>query len=191
MLDQRQNFEYHVFERGTYWQDKQPILTEKDTKKGDEAFKLTGTTLRVYRYLYRMGKPCGIREIQRGLALSSSSVALYHVRKLLDAGLIREEIGEDSGNGDLKSGTSADTGKGASGYVVDRIIYENMIRVRRSLIPLQVGYSMFFATALIILVALLRPAVISGAYLFSLFVIAAACAIFALQAFRSVSKNGV
>jgi DNA-binding Lrp family transcriptional regulator len=169
-------------------QDKQSILTEKG-KKDAETFKLTGTTLRVYRYLYRMGKPCGIREIQRGLSLSSSSVALYHVRKLLDAGLIREETAED--NSGLKNGTDAEIGKGASGYVVDRMIYENMIRVRRSLIPLQVGYSMFFATALIILLVLLRPATFSGAYIFSLVVIAAACSIFAIQAYKSVSDKEI
>ena len=154
-------------------------MTEKKTS--DTArLELGGTTLRVYRYLYRMGKPCGIREIQRGLGLSSPSVAVYHVRKLLDAGMIREEQGAESQNG------SPD-----SGYVVDRIIYENMIRIRRSLIPFQVAYSFFFATALIILIVLLRPSVLTGAYIFSLFVIAAACGLFAYQALKSVSKNAV
>ena len=161
--------------------------------------ELTGTTLRVYRYLYRMGKPCGIREIQRGLGLSSSSVALYHVRKLLDAGLIREEQNgrdnddarkEISGN-EPRNGASSEPGRVATGYVVDRMIYENMIRIRRSLIPLQVAYSVFFATALVILLSILRPSAISGAYIFSIFMIAAACGIFAYQAVRSMSKNEV
>jgi predicted DNA-binding transcriptional regulator len=165
-------------------------LNEK--KNTSDELKLTGTTLRVYRYLYRMGKPCGIREIQRGLGLSSSSVALYHVRKLLDAGLIREDVHE-SGAEKFDSGPEnpADAAKGISGYVVDRMVYENMIRIRRSLIPLQVAYSAFFATALFILVIVLRPAVISGAYVFALFVIAVACGIFAYQATKSVSRNAV
>ncbi|MHB8567247.1 MAG: helix-turn-helix domain-containing protein [Nitrososphaerales archaeon] len=84
----------------------------------DGALALTGTTLRVYRYLYRAGRPCGIHDIQRGLGLSSSSVALYHVRKLLDAGLIRES--------DRATGEVADSEKGAGGYVVDRLMFDNI-----------------------------------------------------------------
>jgi hypothetical protein len=169
-------------------------------KKRSEAggVELTGTTLRVYRYLYRMGKPCGIREIQRGLGLSSSSVALYHVRKLLDAGLIREERerpspvdGDPRSNGPDENGSQGDPAKGSSGYVVDRVIYENMIRIRRSLIPVQVAYSMFFATALVVLLLILRPSAVSGAYVFALFVIAAACGIFGYQAFKSLSRSEV
>lgn len=164
------------------------MLKDDKKKKDDNAgnLKLTGTTLRVYRYLYRMGKPCGIREIQRGLGLSSSSVAVYHVRKLLEAGLIREESAADAADG-----SQVDSSRGSSGYVVDRIIYENMIRVRRSLIPLQVGYSVFFATALVILLVLLRPNPISGGFIFALLVIAAACGLFAYEALKSLSKNAV
>jgi len=162
-------------------------LSEEKKTNGFAKVELGGTTLRVYRYLYRMGKPCGIREIQRGLGLSSPSVAVYHVRKLLDAGMIREEQG---GQKEAEERSAADVEKG-SGYVVDRMIYENMIRIRRSLIPFQVAYSMFFATALVILIVLLRPSVISGAYIFSLFVITAACGLFAYQAVKSVSKNAV
>lgn len=160
-------------------------MTEKKTNDITR-LELGGTTLRVYRYLYRMGKPCGIREIQRGLSLSSPSVAVYHVRKLLDAGMIREEQGIET-----ESPNGSDGERGSAGYVVDRMIYENMIRIRRSLIPFQVAYSVFFATALVILVLLLRPTVITGAYIFSLFVIAAACGLFAYQAVKSVSKNAV
>lgn len=153
---------------------------------------LTGTTLRVYRYLYKMGKPCGIREIERGLGLSSSSVALYHVRKLLDAGLIREELPQAAKQGDPGKDPKPyrEAGNGQpGGYVVDRVIYDNMIRIRRSLIPLQVAYSVFFATALLILVLILRPPAISGSYIFALSVIAVACGIFAYQAARSASNK--
>ncbi|MFI5421405.1 MAG: hypothetical protein ACHQ1H_10605, partial [Nitrososphaerales archaeon] len=101
---------------------------DKGGNKENKLGALGGTTLRVYRYLYRQAKPLGVHDVQRGLGLSSFSVAQYHIKKLLAAGLIREEV---------------------AGYVVDRILFENMIRIRRSVIPLQLGYSAFFATSLI------------------------------------------
>ncbi len=122
---------------------------------------LRGTTLRVYRYLYRQGRPLGLHEIQRGVALSSASVALYHVRKLLEAGLVREQPSE--------------------GYVVDRMIFENIIRIRRSLIPFQSMYSAFLATSLIVLLTVMRPNGLSSSYIFSLMVISASLAIFLFQ----------
>jgi hypothetical protein len=133
---------------------------------------LSGTTLRVYRYLYRKGTPLGIHDIQRGLGLSSSSVADYHVKKLLAAGLIEEE---DS----------------TSRYYVERIVFENMIRIRKSLIPLQISYAVFFATALVVLLTLLRPPALNGAYLFSLAIIAISFCIFVVQSVRGLKTQGV
>jgi len=149
--------------------------------------ELNGTILRVYRYLYRAGKPCGIHEVQRGLGLSSSSVALYHIRKLLDAGLIREDSqhNEEENTREKKGVEGIDSDKVTVGYVVDRLMFDNMIRIRRSLIPIQVAYSIFFATAFIILLVLLRPSVLSGAYFFALVIIGIACAIFLYQAIKA------
>lgn len=130
---------------------------------------LTGTTLRVYRFLYRTGEPQGIHDVQSGLRLSSPSVASYHLKKLLAMGLIKES-------------------KDAQKYFVDRIVFENMIRFRRSLIPIQLGYAAFFATALVILLVAFRPAALSGAYVFSALIIVIACAVFAYQAFRSLKS---
>lgn len=47
---------------------------------------LSGTTLRVYRFLYREGKPMNIHDVQRGLNLSSASVAQYHIRSCFKQG---------------------------------------------------------------------------------------------------------
>ena len=157
--------------------------------------ELTGTTLKVYRYLYRQGKPCGIHDIQRGLGLSSSSVALYHVRKLLDAGMIREQgptHASNQGSDLVEEGSrTGNTDKGTAGYVVDRVLFDNMIRIRRSLIPVQVGYAIFFATALAVLLLLLRPPFVSGAYLFAIIVISIAVVIFLYQAIRAASRDRV
>ena len=169
---------------------------KKDNQR--RAPEITGTTLKVYRYLYRQGKPCGIHDIQRGLGLSSSSVALYHVRKLLDAGMIREEaeVGHSTSNENNDGGLEAQSdSKGGdnrvSGYVVDRLLFDNMIRVRRSLIPVQVGYAIFFATSLAVLLLLLRPPVPSGAYLFAIIVISIAVGIFSYQTIRTASRDRV
>ena len=148
--------------------------------------ELTGTTLKVYRYLYREGKPRGIRDIQRGLGLSSSSVALYHVRKLLEAGMIREQEPSDTSS---ILGIGQDTEKRSTGYVVDRLLFDSMIRIRRSLIPVQVGYAIFFATALVVLLFLLRPSVLSGDYLFAIIMISIAVGIFCYQAFKAARRD--
>lgn len=139
---------------------------------GERNAILTGTTLRVYRFLYRVGSPQGIHDIQRGLGLSSVSVADYHVKKLLVLGIVKED------------GSTAR-------YYVDRLIFENMVRIRKSIIPLQAGYATFFGIALVLLVTLLRPSVITGTYLFALIVIAFGVLLFCYQAFRTATSNSL
>jgi predicted transcriptional regulator len=51
---------------------------------------IKGTTLDVYFYLLRKKGPAGVREIQRGLGLSSPSVSSYHLEKLESLGVIRK-----------------------------------------------------------------------------------------------------
>ena len=136
---------------------------ENDQKRAREN-ALVGTTLTVYRYIYRMEKPQGIRDVQKGLEMSSPSVAQYHVKKLLQAGLIREEEG---------------------GYVVDRNVFENVIRIRRSVIPIQVAYSVFFATMLVALFVLFRPDLATPLFLFALVGISLSVVLFAYQAFKN------
>jgi DNA-binding transcriptional ArsR family regulator len=107
-------------------------LTREDHPDSDV---LRGTTLKVYRYLFRLGQPASIREVQRGLDLSSPSVAEYHLKKLLQSGLLKEE---------------------PDGYLVDRAIWDNMVRVKRTIVPFQAFYVAFFAAALLVMVLVLR-----------------------------------
>ena len=51
---------------------------------------IKGTTLDVYFYLLRKKEAAGVREIQRGLGLSSPSVSSYHLEKLDSLGVIRK-----------------------------------------------------------------------------------------------------
>jgi predicted DNA-binding transcriptional regulator len=112
-----------------------------------EDYVLKGTTLRVYRYMYRSGTPLGIHDVQRALKLSSPSVAEYHIKKLMRAGLVQER---------------------QDGYVVDRVMFENVIRIRKLVIPIQTTYVAFFLSTLVVLVAFLRPSTVTSLYFFAL-----------------------
>ncbi len=57
-------------------------------KKSIVESQLKGNTLRVYVYAVSH-KKCGVREIQRALHLSSSSLAQYHLTKLVELNLLR------------------------------------------------------------------------------------------------------
>jgi hypothetical protein len=110
-----------------------------------------------------------MHDVQRGLNLSSVSVAQYHIKKLLEAGLAKEEPG---------------------GYSVDRVVFENMIRIRRSLIPFKVAYCVFFATMIGFLVFVLlpkcNPVDIAA---FALLVSSSALALFLIEALRDLRKD--
>jgi hypothetical protein len=138
-------------------------------ERKDESSVLAGNSLKIYRYLYKQGTahPASLHDIQRGLDLSSVSLAQYHVRKLIEAGLVKE-VG--------------------SGFVVDRVVFDNMVRIRRSVVPFQVMFCVFFATCLVILLTLLRPSVITGTYIFSLIIVLAAIGLFGFEALKATSK---
>ena len=152
-----------------------------DNRQQKQSMSLSGTTLKVYRYLYRTGRPVGIRDIQRGIRLSSPSVAEYHVKKLLAMGIVKEEEKED--------GNSSPTS--SSRFLVDRRVFESMIRIRRTIIPLQIGYSVFFGTGFLLMLLPFRSRILSGGYIFALAMIACACLIFGYQAFRALQSNKI
>jgi predicted DNA-binding transcriptional regulator len=59
------------------------------------ASDLKGNTLRVYWYvLNASGKIVGVREVQRALGFSSPTLALYHLDKLRELGLVAKDSGE-------------------------------------------------------------------------------------------------
>ena len=106
---------------------------------------LRGTTLEVYRFLLKRNEPVGAREIQRALNFSSPSLATYHLSKLEETGLLRKENG---------------------GFMVNKIILEDTIRIRRFLVPRFLLYSVFAVLALVFELTLFRPSVITGQYFF-------------------------
>lgn len=128
---------------------------------------LKGTTLKVYRYLFKLGKPAGIRDIQRALGLSSSSVAEYHLKKLLQSGLIRED---------------------GEGYVVDRNVWQNMVRMRRTVIPVQVFFVVLFATSIVVMLTVLRTNPAEG-FVFGLAVVAISLGFSLYETLRSIRRD--
>jgi DNA-binding transcriptional ArsR family regulator len=128
---------------------------------------LKGTTLKVYRYLFKLGKPAGVRDIQRALGLSSSSVAEYHVKKLLQSGLIKES---------------------EEGYTVDRNVWQNMVRMRRTVIPFQAFFVVLFAGAVVVMLTVLRTNPAEG-YYFGLAVVLVSLGLSSYETFRTVRNS--
>ncbi len=116
---------------------------------GDEQSEkaLKGTALDVYRFLLKKNKPVGVREVQRALNLSSPSVAVYHLAKLEELGILKKDAG---------------------GYSVNKVLLEHSIKLNRFLVPRYLFYTIFAVAVLLIELTLFRPDLIDRQYVFSL-----------------------
>jgi hypothetical protein len=101
-------------------------MTRVLAERGRVDAELKGNTLRVYVYALKKNR-VGVREVQRGLGLSNPSLAQYHLTKLKELGLMREENGEYEVVGEVK---------------VD--VMRDFLRIGSSLIPRFVFYAVFF-----------------------------------------------
>ena len=137
---------------------------------GEPEGVLRGTTLEVYRFLLKSSKPVGAREVQRALNLSSPSLATYHLSKLEETGLLKKE---------------------SDGFIVNKIILEDTIRIKRFLIPRFLFYSVFAILALVFELTLFRPSVITGQYFFFVTVTLACAVIFCFETARTWAKGGL
>jgi repressor of nif and glnA expression len=133
---------------------------------GESKDILRGLTLKVYKFILGNDKPVGIREVQRALNLSSPTLALYHMNKLEETGFIKKEL---------------------NGYVADRIVLENFVRLRRVLIPRNFFYTVFLVTSLIFLGVFLRPPILTREYVFSLGVLIIAAATSVYETIKTLS----
>jgi len=94
---------------------------------------LKGKTLRVYWYIIRQpSQAVGVRQVQRALGFSSPSIAVHHLEKLQNLGLVH------------KTGTGE--------YVLEREVKVGILkfftRMGRFLVPRYLFYSVFFSTML-------------------------------------------
>ena len=131
---------------------------------------LRGNTAQVYRYAVRMGKPVGVREVQKALRLSSPRLASYHLEKLEEAGLLKQT---------------------AEGFVVDKLVLENYIRLHRLLIPKYSLYLAFFAAAEAFELFLFRPAAVTREYVFATVILAMATLYFGYETVYTYLKKRI
>ena len=124
---------------------------------------LRGKTLQVYRFIIRKNGPARVREIQRSLGFSSPSLVLYHLKKLKEAGLIKEE---------------------GTGYVADKVLLRNLVRFRSALIPRYFFYFLFFAFGIILELTLLRPPIVTREYLIAVIFTFVAAVAFGIETYR-------
>ena len=98
--------------------------------------ELEGTTLKVYVYVVREGRPAGPRDVMRELNLSSPSVAYRHLQKLENLGLLA---------------------KNAYGqYIVkEKVGIKGRLWIGRSLVPRLMFYAFFFMGVLSVEIAII------------------------------------
>jgi predicted DNA-binding transcriptional regulator len=131
---------------------------------------LKGLTLRVYHYVLKNKKETGIREVQRALKLSSPTLAVYHLEKLEQAGLIK---------------------KGATGYVVDKVYLRNLVRLKRLLVPRYFFYALFFVLAVVVELVFFRPVVFSREYVFAFIVTCVAAVSYTYETIKAWMKESI
>lgn len=95
--------------------------------------ELKGKTLLVYWYLLQQpNHMVGVREVQRALGFSSPSIAVHHLEKLQELGLVNK--------------------KGTGEYVLEEEVKVGILRfftrMGRFLVPRYLFYSVFFSTML-------------------------------------------
>jgi predicted DNA-binding transcriptional regulator len=106
------------------------------TREFDLAFlesELKGKTLLVYWYLLQQSThSVGVREVQRALSFSSPSIAVHHLQKLQDLGLVEK--------------------KGTGEYVLEEEVKVGILRfftrMGHFLVPRYLFYSVLFTTML-------------------------------------------
>lgn len=123
---------------------------------------LQGKTLQIYRFIIRRNEPARVREIQRSLGFSSPSLVLYHLEKLKEAGLIKEE---------------------GIGYVADKVLLRNLVRFRSTLIPRYFFYFLFFTLGTILELTLLRPPIVTREYFIAVMFTSAAAIAFGIETY--------
>ncbi|UCG45783.1 MAG: hypothetical protein JSV58_03145 [Candidatus Bathyarchaeota archaeon] len=104
------------------------------------ASKLKGNTLRVYWSL--LGSPNGVvkvRETQRSLGFSSPALAMYHLEKLTELGLVRKTQGEYH-----------------LAKTVNIGVLKQFMKIGSFLLPRFMLYATMFATLLIFFVSQMR-----------------------------------
>ncbi|MBW9141417.1 MAG: winged helix-turn-helix domain-containing protein [Candidatus Aramenus sp.] len=127
---------------------------------------LYGTRKKIYYYILRQRKPVPLKKIQRDLNLSSPSLVQYHLKKLLEEGLVKET---------------------QEGYVVSKVVLSDYVRISNHLIPVSAFFASFFITALALLLAFLYKYPLASE-IFSAIVISISAVLFAQDVIRKYKE---
>ncbi|MGD0450042.1 MAG: ArsR family transcriptional regulator [Candidatus Bathyarchaeia archaeon] len=138
-------------------------MTDRNADRKNEEV-LHGKTLLVYRFIITKNEPVGVREIQRKLKFSSPSLAQYHIDKLKNEGLIKEETG---------------------GYIADKVILKNLVRFRNMLIPRFFFYFLVFTLGFIVELTLLLPPIVTREYAVAVGFTLAGAVAFGVETYRN------
>ncbi len=131
------------------------------TDKNDQII-LKGKTLQVYRFIIKQNEPAGVRYMQRNLGFSSPSLVMYHLEKLKETELIKQE---------------------GLGYVADKRILNNLVRFSNRLIPRYFFYCLFFTLGIILELTIFRPPLLTQEYVIAMIFTTAAALAFALETY--------
>lgn len=74
--------------------------------------------------------------------------------------------------------------------MIDKVIFENVVRFRHLSIPYQAAYIVFFAASLAVLLTVLRPTAMTSTYFFGLVVILVATAISVREMISTLRRIG-
>jgi len=134
----------------------------------DIEYSLRGNTLRVYYYMLSKGGSLGVRELQRALGFKSPSAALYHLRKLVEMGLVeRSEDGEYRVVREVKVG-----------------VLKYFVKLGRLRLPRFLVYAVF-STSFLVSYVILYPQTLSPHNLIALIVGIVSTAVLWYEAYRA------
>ncbi|MCW3976165.1 MAG: hypothetical protein NWE86_08005 [Candidatus Bathyarchaeota archaeon] len=103
-------------------------------RKIDLEAELKGTSFKVYVFFLKKNRSLGVREVQRGMNLSSPSVALHHLEKLRRLGLLnKDRFGRYSIKEQVKVG-----------------VLNSFLRFGRIILPRYLFYAVFFSSVFIL-----------------------------------------
>jgi hypothetical protein len=72
------------------------------------------------------------------------------------------------------------------GYIIDKVVFDSVVRIRRVSIPVQTAYVLFFAVTLSMLLVIFRPVEITSGYFLALMVNVAALLISLYEAWKTL-----
>jgi len=129
--------------------------------------ELEGTTLKVYLYVVKEGKPVGPRDVMRGTNLSSPSVAYRHLQKLETLGLLQRNA-----HGEYR--------------VKEKTSIKGHLWIGRNLVPRLIFYSFFFIGILSVEIATIAIRLVVGEplqmdFIFLTFITVVAMALFLFE----------